>query len=145
MRVFLSVSYSAEVDTAGIVRAAYRRDLEEIISFLEQQGHQVFCGPREDGWKLNEASPGEALLLDLKHIDACDVLVALVGGPVSGGVQWELGIARNKHIVLVSPANEPLSYINQGLVDSGMAQFVEYASREDLLAQLQTALTSLVA
>lgn len=144
VRVFLSVSYSSEVDAAGVVRAAYRRQLEEVISFFEQAGHQVFCAPREDGWKLNDVSPGQAFLLDLVHIVACDVLVAFVGSRVSAGTQTELGYAvRDKQIVLVTPASEPLSYINQGMVDSGRAQLVEYASREDLLAKLQHSLASL--
>lgn len=65
---------------------------------------------------------------------------------VSAGTQTELGYAvRDKHIVLVSPASEPLNYINQGMVDSGKAQFLQYASQEDLLAQLQASLASLVA
>lgn len=137
-RIFLSVSYSAQVDADGNVTAEYRNNLEMVITTLETGRRKVFCAPREDEWRLNDRSPGEALRLDLEHIDGCDVFVAILGSTISVGIQLELGyaIARGKRIILAVPAGTSLAYINQGVRESPMTTLVEYHDFTDLVLEL---------
>ena len=140
MKIFLSVSYSSKVDPTGKVMADYRSELEDVISVFEQDDHQVFCAPREDGWKLNDASPAEAFNLDIKTIDDCGIFMAFVGGQVSAGIQLEIGyaLAKGKRIVIVSHQKETLSYINKGLVDTNRASLITYDSQHGLVEKLKT-------
>ncbi len=137
--LFLSVSYSAQVDAQGRILPEYRTGLERTLSIFEDRQHKVFCAPREDGWKLNDMSPAEAFLLDVAEIEKSDVFIAFVGNRISDGIQLELGfaLAKGKRIILLNQVDETLSYINKGMVESGRAELITFANQDDLAQKLE--------
>lgn len=139
MKIFLSVSYSSQIDPIGNVLGDYRKQLEASISVIESSGHEVFCAPRNDAWKLNALSPADALTLDLQNIDESDILVAWLDTTISAGMQLELGyaLAKNKRIILLMQKDVPLAYINQGLEATAATQLIRYSSQVDLAEKLK--------
>lgn len=138
MKIFLGVSYSSKVDTEGNVLPEHRQWVEGIINALERRGHTVFCALREDNWKINDASPGEGLALDLSNLDDADVFIAFLSERVSPGIQLELGYAaaKNKKIIITAKEGEKLSYINEGLIENKSADLVSYDTQSDLIGTL---------
>jgi hypothetical protein len=118
MRIFLSVSYSAEIGPDGSVNPAYRANLEAVITPLEAAGHTVFCAPRADNWRINDHNPSEAFKLDEKTLKKSDLVITFIGSSVSAGQQFELGLAfaHDKQIILAHEASVDLPFINKGLM-----------------------------
>ena len=143
MHIFLSVSFSSEVDEKGIVKEAYRSDLETLIDELEEAGHKVFCAPRLEGWKITDHDPVHALKTDLAEIDKTDVYIAIVGDRVSTGVQLETGyaLARDKRIVLASPASANLSWTNNALTGFDNVSSVIFEFYDQLAQQILQVVT----
>lgn len=77
---------------------------------------------------------------DCVQIDASDVLIALLHDSVSAGVQFEIGyaIAKQKRIILASALDVKLGYVNQGLVEAGLAQHVSYSNNHDIARLVAT-------
>jgi nucleoside 2-deoxyribosyltransferase len=142
MKIFLSTSFSSKVLPDGRVEPSYRTHLEKIIESLEQKGHSVFCGLREDGWRLNDVAPGEAFVMDANAVQDCDLVVALIrNNPPSAGIQFELGIAyalKKKVILLWQADDVPVPYINQGLLESDLASGTVYHSLAEVPGLLAT-------
>lgn len=125
MHIFVAASYSSKVDAqTGQVAAEYREWLEAILAQLERLGHEVFCALRDDGYQMNDTDPVAAVRLDLAQLQRSDVLLALLDGGTSAGVQLEIGyaLALGKQIILAHEAVHPLGYMNQALMSAGMAQ-----------------------
>lgn len=143
MNIFLSVSFSSEVDAQGVVKSAYRSDLETLIDVLEDAGHKVFCAPRLEGWKITDHDPVHALKGDLTEIDKADVYVAVLGSEVSTGVQMETGyaLARDKRIVLVSPTSTSLSWTNNALSGFDNVSSINFEFYDQLAQQILQLIT----
>jgi nucleoside 2-deoxyribosyltransferase len=139
MKVFLSVSYSSQVDEAGRVLPTYRKELEAAIKEFETVNHYVYCAPREDNWTLNDTSPAEAFNVDMRAVEGCDLFIAFIGNRISAGIQMEIGyaLAKGKRVVLALPTTDKLGYVNQGLVDSGNAKLILFKDHSDLLDKLK--------
>jgi hypothetical protein len=140
MKVFLSVSYSSQVDSTGKVIPAYRKELEAAIGALEKVNHEVYCAPREDRWTLNDTSPAEAFNVDMQNVANCELFIAFIGNRISAGIQMEIGyaLANGKQIVLALPSTDELGYVNQGLVESGNAELIRYESQTSLIEHLKS-------
>ncbi len=143
MHIFLSVSFSSEVDKKGVVRQAYRSDLETLIEKLEESGHEVFCAPRLEGWKITDHDPRHALKKDLTEIDKTDVYIAVLGDRASTGVQLETGyaLARDKRIVLASPTDTKLSWTNSALSGFDNVSSVNFEFYDQLAQQILQLIT----
>ena len=138
MNIFLSVSFSSEVDEKGVVNAAYRSDLETLIQILEEEGHEVFCAPRLEGWKVTDHNPAHALKEDLKEIDKADLYVAILGEDISAGVQLETGyaVARDKRVVLACPNGIKLGWTNSALSSFDNISSVNFGFYDSLAHQI---------
>ena len=94
MKYFLSVPFSSRVDENGVVDAAYRADIEQLIGGLRQKGHEVFCALEHMHWSTSElAVPEDEFRKDLAEIDSCHQMLILLEERVSAGVQLENGYA----------------------------------------------------
>ena len=138
VKIFLSVSFSSKVDEKGKVDKAYRSDLEIMIQKLEDEGHEVFCAPRAEGWRVADHDPVHALKMDFSEIDTSDVYVAIVSNVVSAGVQLETGyaLAKQKRIVLASPSGEKLGWTNNALIGFDNVSGVNFELYDELADQI---------
>jgi hypothetical protein len=102
----------------------YKAWLEEILKQLESEGHTVFCALRADQYKINDTDPAAAFSLDLEHIQASDVLLALLGDKPSVGVQTEIGVAvgLGRRVILAHKPEEKLAYFNAAMLRAGVVQ-----------------------
>lgn len=127
MKIFVATSYSTQVDyETGQVFPDFKKELESLLTQLEDQGHTVFNAMRADQYKINDKDPGEAFHLDEKHIAESDAMLALVGSRPSVGIQTEVGlaIAINKPVFLAHKPEDKLAYFNLALVKAGKAKEV---------------------
>jgi hypothetical protein len=138
MKVFLSVSFSSKVDEQGVVDAAYRSDLETLIQKLQEAGHDVFCAPMLEGWKITDDDPVHALQMDLKELRDSDLYVAMLGEEVSAGVQLETGyaLALEKRMILASPAGTKLGWTNNAVTGFNNISSVNYEFYDELGEQI---------
>jgi nucleoside 2-deoxyribosyltransferase len=138
MKIFLSVSFSAHTDKAGVVDQAYRSDLETVIQKLEDAGHDVFCAPRLEGWKVTDHNPVHAFQGDLKQLNECDLYVGILGKDVSAGVQIETGyaLALEKRMVLASHAGTKLGWTNNALTGFENVSSVNFSFYDELADQI---------
>jgi hypothetical protein len=143
MKIFLSVSFSHQVDAQGAINPAYRSDLEILIQKLEEENHEVFCAPRAEGWRVTDHDPVHALRADFKEIDGADVYVAVLTDRVSAGVQLETGyaLARDKRIVLASPSGTPLEWTNNALTGFENVSSVNFEFYDQLADQILQVIT----
>lgn len=138
MKIFLSVSFSSQIDDKGVVNAAYRSDLETLIQKLQEADHDVFCAPMLEGWKVTDDDPVHALQEDLRELNECDLYVALLGQEVSAGVQLETGyaLALKKRMILASPAGTTLGWTNNALSGFNNISNVNYEFYDELGEQI---------
>jgi hypothetical protein len=119
--IFVALSYSAHVDyETGLVLPDYKDKTEKLLTEIEAQGHKVFCALREDGYKINDRDKAAAYDLDVAKIDESDLLLAIIGKQLSGGVQNEIGIAqgRRKLVIIAHDYQTPVTYLNEGAIKS---------------------------
>jgi nucleoside 2-deoxyribosyltransferase len=97
--------------------------LKIISKKLEKFGHTVFCALRADQYKINDADPAKAIILDEAEITAAQGMLAFVNDKVSTGVQTEIGmaIALKKLLVLAHTADIELTYFNRAVALAGQA------------------------
>lgn len=122
MHIFVSASYSSKVNyDTGEVFAVYKQWLESVLQLLESLGHEVFCALRADQYKINGDDPAQAFSLDMDHITASDVVLALVTDRVSAGVQTEIGVgvALGKQVIVAHEPQDALAYFNAAMAAAG--------------------------
>ena len=94
MKIFLSVPFTSQVDSAGNVNADYRAAIEDLIKALRDHKHEVFCALEHADWSMGGLTlPEEEFKKDLSEIDRADKLIILLEETVSAGVQLENGYA----------------------------------------------------
>ncbi len=134
MKIFVAASYSSKVNyDTGEVFTEYKEWLEDILSILEKQGHEVFCALRADQYKINDADPAEAFSLDMHHIQESDAILALLSDKVSAGVQTEIGaaITLKKRVILAHELKDELAWFNAAMVKAGTAKELILPLNED--------------
>jgi hypothetical protein len=146
MKVFLGTTFTNKVLPDGSVEPTFRAHIENAIQAIESRGHTVYCGIREDNWRLNDVEPGQAFLNDADAIKTSDLCVMLVPhNPISAGLQFELGLAYGleKNIIILWQADDlPIPYMNQGLLGNERTSGHAYKTMEDLPALLNDLLAS---
>ena len=145
MKIFLATSITGQVDAAsGEVVPEYRTFITKVLESLRDEGEEVFCAAEYEGWKVSQKPPEAGVQIDLKEIDAADVVLALLPERRSTGLEFEIGytIGKGKRLVLAHQASNALGYFDQGLVSSGLAAFVTYENISTLQQQLPIALNS---
>ena len=136
MKIFVAASYSSKVNyDTGEVLPEYKIWLEDILARLENNGHDVICSLREDNYRINDGDPAGAFRLDTESIKNSDLLLALLDGHVSAGVQTEIGyaLALSKRIILAHRPEDKLAYINSAMVKAGLVTEVALPLPEALL------------
>jgi ABC-type branched-subunit amino acid transport system ATPase component len=139
MKVFVAASYSSKVNyDTGEVFPEYKEWLENILTALERQGHQVTCALREDNYRINDADPAGAAKDVITWVQASDAMLALLSDKISGGVQTEIGmcVAWNKKVVLAHEPAHDLGYFNDALVKAGLVHELMLPLDEQQLAAL---------
>jgi nucleoside 2-deoxyribosyltransferase len=124
MKLFIAASYSSKVDySTGNVHPEYRIWLEDILTKLENYGHEVFCALRADNWRINDLDPAQAFKLDEAEISKAEGMFALVSNTPSAGVQMEIGmaIAQKKKVVIAHDKIDQLAYFNQAVISLNQA------------------------
>lgn len=122
MKIFVATSYSSKVNyDTGEVFQEFKTWLEDILYKLDQAGHNTFNALRADGYKINDSDPAKAFSLDMKNIQAADVILAFVDDNVSPGLQVELGVgvALKKKVILAHLPEHKLVYFNAAMVQAG--------------------------
>ena len=139
MKIFVAASYSSKVNyDTGEVFAEYKEWLEDILTTLEQAGHEVFCALRADQYKVNDSDPAAAFFLDMEHLSASDVILALLDDHMSTGVQTEIGVgvALKKKVLLAHLPEHKLQYFNAAMVKGGVVEELDLPLLPEKLKEL---------
>jgi hypothetical protein len=137
--VFLSTSFSKQVDyESGLVFPEFKSKLEAVLDSLRNLGgYSVFCAVEHEGWRIGNEPPEVGVAKDIEEIAKAGMILALLPKIDSGGLQWEMGHADSRKPVYAAvETGENLGYFNQGLVNLGLINLIEYASPDDLTSQL---------
>lgn len=124
MKIFVAAAYSSKVNyDTGEVFPEYKAWLEDILVALERAGYEVVCSLREDKYRINDGDPAGAFKLDAESIKKSDMLLALLDGHISAGVQTEIGyaLALDKKIYIAHLPSDKLAYINRAMIEAGLA------------------------
>jgi nucleoside 2-deoxyribosyltransferase len=144
-KVFLSTSFSGQVDEYGAILPEFRKSIESLLEGLRKSELEVFAAVEHDGWMIAANVPPEiGVQKDLEELDTAEVLLALMDDKPSAGVQFELGyaVAKGKRVVLARHSAGQLVYFNQGVVSAGMMTLVEYDDIAGLVRQLPIAINA---
>ncbi|HUW95480.1 MAG TPA: hypothetical protein VMW58_06805 [Anaerolineae bacterium] len=71
----------------------FENSVKSILGFLRSEGHSVFLALEREEWGAAIMSGDVCTPKDRDEMQGADVVVAMVGNPPSGGVQYELGWA----------------------------------------------------
>jgi nucleoside 2-deoxyribosyltransferase len=145
-KIFLSTTITNQLDSkTGMVLPAFKAELQAVLKELRKQPDvEVFCAAEDGGWKFTAEVPAEGVVHDIAHVDAADILVAIVHDAISAGVQFEIGyaVAKQKPVVLAMEAGHELAYFNKGLVGAGLVTLVAYDAAASLATQLPIAVNA---
>ena len=104
-RIFLSTSFSNQVDEDGNINPEFRQKIEKILGKLESRGDSIFCALRQENWKISkEANPSVFAKNDLDNVESCDHLIVILEPNVSAGAHIEIGYALAKGIKVTMTA-----------------------------------------
>lgn len=71
-RIFLSTSFSNQVDEDGNINPQFKQKIEKILGKLESKGDSIFCALRQENWKISkEANPSVFAKNDLDNVESC--------------------------------------------------------------------------
>jgi hypothetical protein len=105
LRIFLAAPFSQWINTStGCVREGLRLRLDALRCRMISAGAYVFSAHHNEDWGAQWASPEDCTSTDLAAMRIADLVCAILGDPLSGGVAVELGWASafGKPIVIVS-------------------------------------------
>lgn len=142
--VFVAASFSNAIEPKGF-NPRLRRLIEGIHEVLRSLHIQFHSAHVEEQFGEAVQSPEGFGERDIKHLTSCDLVVALVTNPLSGGVHIELGWASflQKHIIMLVPhdfelSKDPMLSGLCTLADSEIVRFKDvHDMREKLRGQLQ--------
>lgn len=132
MKLFLSTTFSGKVNYDTLeVEPEFRRQIEQILATLRAAGHEVFAAVEDEGWRISDADPVEAVRYDIRRIEAADALVALLHDAPSAGVQWEIGYADalGKKVYVLSEEGTNIGYWNSALEKLGRVTRLPYSEK----------------
>lgn len=94
MKIFIAAPFTNEIDVnTGKVSDEYRSKLETLIKPLRNKGFDVFLALEREGWGEGVMPPHICTVLDFKEMQEADLVIAILGNPLSHGVHVELGWA----------------------------------------------------
>ncbi len=129
MQIFLGAPFTQDINkNTSIVHTHKVNFIINLIEQLEQKGHVVRNAHKREKFGKELMHPLVCTKEDFKEIQDCDLFLAIVGNPPSGGVQVELGWASalNKRIILLLHEETEYSPLVNGLssvTDSKIIRF----------------------
>jgi nucleoside 2-deoxyribosyltransferase len=129
LRVFLAAPYSQWMSvTEGRVADEWRVPLERLRRALIEAGARVFSAHHNEDWGAGWLPADQCTPADFLAMRATDLVVAVLGEPLSGGVAVELGWASafTKPVVLVGARSGARSPLVAGLGTITPVTVVEY-------------------
>jgi nucleoside 2-deoxyribosyltransferase len=142
VKVFLAAPLTQTLGPDGRVDPGFRADLSRLHELLQRLGYDVFSAHVREKWGEALDTPSGALAIDLAQLQSCDVIVALLGTPLSPGVQFELGyaVAYKKPLLIIASAEGDVPYLIRGLPDYATACIHRTDDAEAARRFLETAL-----
>ncbi len=128
MKVFLATPFSQFCDNKKDIIIENRWFFEDIIKELKKKKIDYFCSQEREEWGLKYTSPEESIVCDVKEIKKCDLILAIPGNPISGGVHVEIGWASmlNKNMIVFLEKDVEYSPMILGLKEITNCKFVYY-------------------
>ena len=128
LRVFLAAPFSQWMNpVTGEVHQHWKDRLDALrVSFINE-GARVFSAHHNERWGAGWLPPDQCTPADFRAMRIADVVCAIVGSPVSGGVAVELGWASAlaKPILIIKAPDSPCTPLIDGLGSVTRAAFVD--------------------
>lgn len=111
LRVFLAAPYSQWVNpSTGRVETHLRQRLEVLRQGFLDHGAQVFNAHHNEDWGAGWLPADQCTPADFQAMRVADVVCAVIGSPLSGGVAVELGWASALGKPILVLAEEDIEY-----------------------------------
>lgn len=137
--VFLAGPFKGGLSVeSGLLEEPLKRQLMDLVDFLENRGFRVFNAHRREQWGRDLVTPEECTSIDFEEIKESDWVVALPGCPASPGTHIELGWASalGKPITVLLEAGKEYAFLVRGLHRVTDVRYIHFESTEDCLSEL---------
>jgi nucleoside 2-deoxyribosyltransferase len=127
MKIFLGAPFTQDIsDETKIMHTHKVEHIMNLIGYLQKKGHSVTNAHTREKFGEELMPPHVCTKKDYDEVKNCDVFVAVVGNPASGGVQVELGWASalNKKIIVLLYGNGKYSPLVDGLSSVADAKII---------------------
>ncbi len=116
MKVFLAMPFSQFCENDEEVVIENRWFFFELIERVKELGMEYFLAHEREDWGAKYTSAKESTVVDYKAMQSSDIVVAIPGNPISGGVHMELGWATSmkKKILIFLDKNHEYSPMVEG-------------------------------
>lgn len=113
--VFLAAPFTGEVDADGVFNKPLQDDLQKIIEYFRNKRYTVRSAHEREKFGSDLYPAAKALEGDLTWLEGCGVVVAIMKGTPSPGVQMELGAALvlGKPVIQIILPDASVPYLNR--------------------------------
>lgn len=135
-KVFLACPYSQLCDEEYKMKERYVSFFKHLASVCNKNGWDYFLAAERESYGKDYSTPQESTLIDYETIREVDLVCAIPGNPISGGVHIELGWASalHKKIVLFLDKKYDYSPLITGL--NAITQVLYYYYEESFSEEL---------
>ena len=135
MKIFLAIPFSQFCNNTEEELIENRWFFLELINKVKELGLDYFLAHEREEWGAKYVSAKESTVIDYDAMQSSDLIVAIPGNPISGGVHMELGWAtslRKKILIFLDKSHEysPMIEGACGLTDVKYFYYDEMISKE---------------
>ncbi|MFA5763987.1 MAG: nucleoside 2-deoxyribosyltransferase [archaeon] len=134
MQIFLGAPFTQDINKETKVMHDHKTELlKNIMNYLEEKGHIVKNAHSREKFGVELMTPNVCTKADFDEVNNCDIFMAIVGNPPSGGVHVELGWASalNKKIILLLHEGQEYSPLITGLTSVSNTKIVKFKDESE--------------
>ena len=141
--VFLAAPFHGYLDAEGQKMVPDKITMiQNLLAFLRAKGFVAQSAHEREAWGEDWYGPEVCTPLDIETIRVSDLVIAIPGPPLSGGVHVELGWASclGRRIVLLLEKDHTYSNLVMGLGELTDVRYIIYDDIDEVYAPLEAAL-----
>ena len=141
MRIYYGGPMISKTNRLNKIVKEERREIKKIVSFVRDQGHEIFSPVETQRFIYKRANPETVTGREFEYLKYCDVVMIKPDDPPSGGAHVQLGWASafGKPIIILTEGSKRYSKLVRGLEAVTTCKYVDI-TKEDKLQKLKEAL-----
>ena len=135
MQIFLGAPFTQDINENTKIMSSQKTNIiTGLMEYLENRGHVVKNAYSREKFGKDLMHPLVCTKKDFNEVKNCDLFLAIVGNPPSGGVHIELGWASalDKKIILLLHEGFDYSPLVSGLSSVTNAKIIRFKNEKDI-------------